>query len=179
MPAFLVTGNPGSGKSTVAAELTRRGYFAIDPDYDEELSYWVDQDGNRVDGHRVDEPGRPEEWGRSHRWVWGRQRLEEVLVAQGEAPLFICGIALNLAEVVHLFDQVFLLRIEATTQESRLVDYDMANPPGRSDAGRQQIREGRAIFEALALSLGAVAVDGSAPTSLIADQLLALTGLST
>ena len=163
----------------MAAELTRRGYCAIDPDYDEELSYWVDQHGNKVDGHRVDEPARPEAWALSHRWVWRRQRLEEVLAAQREVPVFICGIALNQAEVADLFDQVFLLRIDATTQESRLVEYDVANPPGRSETGRQQIREGRAIFEAQMLGLGAVAVDGSAPTTLIADQLLALTGLPT
>jgi predicted ATPase len=34
MPAFLVTGNPGSGKSALARELTRRGLLAIDPDHD-------------------------------------------------------------------------------------------------------------------------------------------------
>jgi predicted ATPase len=39
MAAFLVTGNPGSGKTTLAAELARRGLVAIDPDYDAELSY--------------------------------------------------------------------------------------------------------------------------------------------
>src|SRR6266581_2605889 len=42
MAAFLVTGNPGSGKTTLAAELARRGLVAIDPDYDAELSYWED-----------------------------------------------------------------------------------------------------------------------------------------
>jgi len=39
--AYLVTGNQGSGKSTVAAELVRRGHIAIDSDYDPELSYWT------------------------------------------------------------------------------------------------------------------------------------------
>jgi len=38
--AYLVTGNPGSGKSTVAEELRVRGITAIDPDYDPDLSYW-------------------------------------------------------------------------------------------------------------------------------------------
>ena len=33
MAAFLITGNPGSGKTTLAEELSRRGLIAIDPDY--------------------------------------------------------------------------------------------------------------------------------------------------
>jgi len=42
--AFLVTGNPGSGKSMVADELARRGFAALVPDYDPELSHWLDTD---------------------------------------------------------------------------------------------------------------------------------------
>lgn len=40
MPAFLVTGNPGSGKSALARELAGRGVLAIDPDEDPELAHW-------------------------------------------------------------------------------------------------------------------------------------------
>jgi hypothetical protein len=46
--AFLVTGNPGSGKSTVAAELARRGLVAVDSDDDPELSHWRDGAGRRT-----------------------------------------------------------------------------------------------------------------------------------
>jgi hypothetical protein len=170
VPAFLVTGNPGSGKSALAMELTRRGLSAIDPDHDTELSCWEDGAGNhlfRVDGPRV--PDR--EWLRSHRWVWSRSRLEELLV-RGDGPVFVCGIALNIDQVVDLFDAVFLLHIDETTQEARLVAHDAANPPGRSEAGRQEIRESRTTFEAQMASLGAVVLDGTAPTPVVADELL-------
>jgi len=50
MPAFLVTGNPGSGKSALAAGRVRRGVAAIDPDDDPELAYWEDAAGRRVSG---------------------------------------------------------------------------------------------------------------------------------
>jgi hypothetical protein len=171
MPAFLVTGNPGSGKSTLAKELLRRGLSAIDPDHEAELSHWEDDAGNRVP--LVDAPRVPDrEWLRSHRWVWNRGRLEELLV-QADGPLFVCGIALNVDRVVDLFDAVFLIHIDATTQEARLVAYDAANPPGRNEAGRREIRDGRATFEAQMVSLGAVVLDGTAPTSAVADDLLA------
>ena len=169
MPVFLVTGNPGSGKTALAHELARRGLRAIDPDDDPELSHWEDPAGRWVDG-----PPRPDgEWLRAHRWVWSRSRLVEVIAGPGE-PVFVCGIALNQHELLDLFDQVFLLRIDARTQEARLAAHDAGHPPGRSEAGRQEIRDGRAVFEARLLRLGAIPLDGTAPTARVADELLAV-----
>ena len=176
MAAFLVTGNPGSGKSTVAKELARRGLSTIDPDHDPELSYWEDEAGHKV----LPEDGPPspdEEWLRSHRWVWNRSRLEE-LVAHQEGPLFVCGIALNLDDVLDLFEGVFLLRIDDATQEARLRAHDALNPPGRSETGREEIRSGRPVFEAEMLALGAIPVDGSGPPSSVADELLSMIAAS-
>ena len=106
MPAFLVTGNPGSGKSELARELTRRGVLAIDPDDDPGLAHW--------------------------------------------------------------------LRIDGPTQEARLAAYDAQHPPGRSEAGRNEIREGRTVFETQVLRAGAIALDGTAPTAMVADELISL-----
>jgi hypothetical protein len=89
-------------------------------------------------------------------------------------PVFVCGIALNIDQVLDLFDRLFLLRIDADTQEERLIAHDTSRSPGRSEAGRQQIRDGRPVFEAQMLKLGAVALDGTVSTDAVADQLLAL-----
>lgn len=170
MQAFLVTGNPGSGKSTVAGELSRRGFVALDPDYDPELSHWRDMDGCRTD--RLDGPAAPtEEWILTHRWVWSRTRLEEVL-GRNDGPVFVCGIAVNQHELLDLFLKVFLLMIDEQTQEDRLVAHDRAHPPGRSEAGRQQIRQGRATFETEMLQLGAIPLDGTLPTGTVVDQIV-------
>ena len=171
VPAFLVTGNPGSGKSALAKELTRRGLSAIDPDHDTELSYWEDGAGNHV--LLVDRPrAHDREWLRSHRWMWSRSRLEELL-AREDGHVFVCGIALNIDQVVDLFDAVFLLHIDETTQEARLVAHDAASRPGRTEAGDKKYTAGRAIFEAQMASLGAVVLDGAASTAAVADELLA------
>jgi hypothetical protein len=47
--------------------------------------------------------------------------------------------------------------------------------PGRSRAGRQEIREGRTAFETQMLRAGATALDGTAPTAVVAGELLTLT----
>ena len=52
-------------------------------------------------------------------------------------------------------------------------DQQWLNPPGLNEAGRQAIRDGRPIFEAQMLALGAIALDGTAPTASVADELLA------
>jgi hypothetical protein len=168
MPACLVTGNPGSGKSALAQELSRRGLLAIDPDHDPELSYWEDAAGHRVCG-----PERPdEEWLESHRWVWSRTRMEEILAGRDRA-VFICGIARNQGQLLGLFDRVFLLHIDETTQEARMDAHDALHPPGRGEAGRREIRDGRAVFEAQMLKQGAIAIDATRPTAEVADELLA------
>jgi hypothetical protein len=58
--------------------------------------------------------------------------------------------------------------------EERLLAYEVGHPPGRTDAGRQQIRDGRPVFEAQMIKLGAICLDGTKSTSTVADQLLAL-----
>jgi hypothetical protein len=108
----------------------------------------------------------------THRWIWNRSRLQELLTRQ-QGPVFVCGIALNIGHVLDLFERLFLLRIDADTQEARLLAHDTSHPPGRTAAGRRQIRDGRPVFEAQMLNLGAVALDGTASTHVLADELLA------
>ena len=99
--------------------------------------------------------------------------MAEVLAGQDRA-VFVCGIARNQDELLDLFDRLFLLHVDGPTQEARLAAHDALHPPGRSEAGRQEIRQGRAVFELQLLREGAIALDGRAPPAVVADQLLAL-----
>jgi len=103
--AYLVTGNPGSGKSMMMAELTRRGFQAMDTD---EIAGWVDDD----DRPAVQPAHLTARWLASHRWVWTRAAFEQVLCAAGTAPMFFCGIAVNQRDMLDLFERVFLLTLD-------------------------------------------------------------------
>jgi hypothetical protein len=142
---------------------------AIDPDDDPELSHWEDAAGHPVSG-----PQRPDgQWLASHRWVWNRSRMEQILAGRDQ-EIFVCGIARNQDDLLDLFDRVFLLHIDGPTQEARLDAHDALHPPGRTKAGRQEIRAGRAVLEAHMLRHGAITIDATVPTDAIADKLLAL-----
>jgi adenylate kinase family enzyme len=166
MRAFLITGNPGSGKSTLAEELSQRGQVAIDAD---DLAAWEDSVGMPVKPDaRIDEA-----WQLAHRWVWNRARIETVIAASDhpDGVMFVCGIALNQDQMLDLFERVFLLVIKADAQDARLA---RATSPQRTEGVKQQIREGRPVFQAKMLAAGAMPLDATAPPALLADTVLAL-----
>jgi hypothetical protein len=105
--------------------------------------------------------------------VWNRARLEMVLAGHDRA-VFVCGIARNQDELLNLFDRVLLLHVDVPAQQARLAARDALHRPGRSQADRPEIREGRAVFEAQMLRPGAIVLGGTAPTAVIADEQLAL-----
>jgi adenylate kinase family enzyme len=166
MRAFLITGNPGSGKSTLAAELSRRGHAAIDAD---DVASWENSSGASVQPP----PQVDEAWQLTHRWVWNRTRLEAAIAAADDTTglLFVCGIALNQDRMLDLFEHVFLLMIQADTQDARLAQ---ATSPQRTEGVKQQIRDGRAVFQARMLAAGAIPLDANASPASLADTVLAL-----
>ena len=67
MGAVQIAGCSAAGKSTVAAELARRGLVSIDADDDPGLARFVDQDGTVV----KEEPAAPDlAWLARHNWAW-------------------------------------------------------------------------------------------------------------
>jgi shikimate kinase len=162
--AFLITGNPGSGKTTIANELSRRGLAAADTD---QIAHWETTSGQRV--RRPEHPS--DEWLRRHRWVMSRPRLEETIrtTTAGGQHVYLCGIAANQRDMLDLFTRVFLLSMDYKTQLARL------NTPAnahRNAAQRAQILQGRPAFEHEMRAAGAVVLDGSQPIPDLVDRIL-------
>ena len=139
MSALLITGNPGSGKTMIANELSRRGLAAADTD---QIAHWETTSGEPVS--RSEHPS--DDWLRTHGWVMSRPLLEEIIRVSAMAGqhVYLCGIAANQRDMFDLFTMVFLLSMDHETQLARL------NTPAnahRNAAERAQIFQGRPAFE--------------------------------
>lgn len=109
----LIKGPPGTGKSHLARYFRKRGKNALDGDEIPGLARWVDRSG------RVKEVPTDEEWSELKvKWIWDRQKLEE-LVAKGD-ELYLFGSADNVGDFLDLFDKAFYLRASRELLEKRL-----------------------------------------------------------
>jgi Dephospho-CoA kinase len=162
--AVLITGNPGAGKTSLAAELAKRGHAVIDAD---DIAGWQTPSGVPV----IQPVPASDEWLLSHRWVWSRSRVEAVIAERSSPgrPLFVCGIAINQRDMLDLFDRVYLLTLDHQTQIERMNAPSNAH---RTVAQRAQILDGRPVFESQMQAVGAIALDGRLPTSTLASRIL-------
>ena len=123
----LVTGMSGSGKSTVLAELKRRGHRVIDTDD----AGWI------VETRTV---GGPEP-------VWDLEQIKTLIDDQCTGWLFIAGCVANQGAVYHRFDAVVLLSAPVDVILDRVAD--RANPFGSTAEDRTKIAKDLAAFEPL------------------------------
>jgi len=166
MRAYLVTGNPGSGKSTLAAELSRRGLAAVDAD---ELAFWEDSAG--MPAVRPADSG--DDWLLVHRWVWSGSRIQQAIADLGSRQDGCVGVRHSpqpSRDAGHVPQGVPAghRRADVGSTACRGVP-----GPARPAAVRQQIRDGRPVFQAQMLARGAIPVDATVLPSDFADRLLA------
>ena len=134
-----MTGNPGSGKSTVAAELSRRGFVVLDPDYDPELSHWLDADGRRT--KLLDGPDVPTESGYGHTGGSGTGRGWRS-TSRAVMPLFSSAVLPSTNTNYWTFSVRFICS-ESTTGPKNTVSSRMTAPTRPAGMKRVGSKSGR------------------------------------
>jgi thymidylate kinase len=164
---YLIEGVSGTGKTTVAEELQRRGYHVVDGD--RELAYV----GNPETGEPLDGP--PHEsvtdsltWGYEH-WIWPVDKVKSLVADQRYVKSFFCGGSRNFHHFIDLFDEVFVLDVDLDTLSRRLARRP-ADEFGGKPAERELVARVHATKEGV--PKGGVVVDATAPIERVVDEIL-------
>src|ERR1700749_487116 len=170
MSAVHITGCSGAGKTTIAAELARRGLTAIDADGDPLLARSVDAAGTVAEEPEASET--PDfAWLSRHSWAWDPARLDELIRAAGPATLYVCGGAANELELADRFTHVFLLEIDEPTMLAR-VDARPDNDSGRIGDTREDLPRKLPGLQARLRTSGAIPLDARPPLDRVAAAIL-------
>jgi gluconate kinase len=168
---YLIEGVSGSGKTSVAEELQRRGYHVIHGD--RELSYV----GDPKTGAPLDSPAFKSEtdavaWTHAHH-IWDIDKVKSLLADRGNPVTFFCGGSRNFSRFIDLFDGVFVLNIDRATLNRRLADRPEDEFGGRSveQALITHLHATKADIPA-----DAVSIDATAPLAEVVDGILAKCG---
>ncbi|NUL48581.1 AAA family ATPase [Cellulosimicrobium funkei] len=141
MARILITGMSGAGKTTVLAELRRRGHMTVDTDYD----------GWELPDHRWDEP-----------------RMAQLLASHSD--VVVSGTVENQGVFYDRFEYVVLLTAPLRVLLER-VGARTNNPYGGSEADRNEIAGYVQTVEPLLRRGATHELDGRRPTSDLADEL--------
>lgn len=144
MPRILVTGMSGTGKSTVLAELRRRGRKTVDTDYG---------------GWQL--PGA----------VWDEPRMSQLLAEQSD--VIVSGTVENQGKFYDRFDVVVLLSAPVDVLIERIANRTN-NPYGRTRQDQDEVRQYVLEVEPLLRRGADIELDAQLPVVELADRLEAL-----
>jgi shikimate kinase len=170
-----ITGVPGSGKSTVCAELQACGYASVDAD--DAIGAWV----SRETGETLERPpafaARTPEFYDQHDWCYQADKAEQLAASYAAMACFMGGCGDGENEISHLFAKAFFLHVGADELRHRLLTRTNGPFANASRAVRaaqvERVLPRRAALERTWLRNGFEMVSSMQPlTDVVADILL-------
>lgn len=168
---YLIEGLSGTGKTSVATELQRRGYHVIHGD--RELAYKGDpRTGKPLDGSAHEQNILDAAFGHEHH-LWNVDKVKSLLADRSHPISFFCGGSRNFHHFIDLFDGVFVLDVDLDTLKRRL-----ASRPEDEFGGKPAEREVVLRLHATKEDIpgNAKTIDATAPLASVVDVILSKCG---
>jgi hypothetical protein len=163
----LITGVSGSGKTTIAAELTKREYNALNTDNIAGLCAWVSMETGEI---AADAREPTPDWINRYDWHWNGEKLRELLGQPDD--VFFCGSSGNQSEFYALFDKIFLLQMNDGLIRQRILNNDRDHNYGQMPGELEAILGYYKSFQDKATASGAVIIDADQTLKTIVDYIL-------
>ncbi len=158
---YHIGGLSGTGKSTLYAELARRGHHAVDAD--------------AAFGYFADPVSRlPSQLERRANWMWDTKKLRAFADEPRDAPVFICGGAMNENEFVDLFAKRFMLYVDSDTMLERLLTRTNNDFGKGAEEMAEQLELNMGTVD-YAKRIGSTVIHATRPISEVADDIVRLT----
>ncbi|MBL8163822.1 MAG: AAA family ATPase [Anaerolineae bacterium] len=165
---YLIEGVSGTGKTSVCQELRRRGYAAINGD--RELRYQEDPaTGENTEDVDQSLPTSLSAKLRHEQNIWDVEKVRRLAANQDDEVTFFCGGSRNFKEFIDLFDEVFILDVDAETLNERL-DRRADDDWGKSKSERELILRLHATKEDIPSN--GILVDATQPLVNVVDEIL-------
>ena len=168
---YLIEGVSGAGKTTVGAELRRRGHQVVDGD--RELVYRGDPETGLPTAPETDPPTAA--WMSEHQ-IWDVEKVGAIVANQDEAITFFCGGSRNFAKFRHLFDDVFVLEVDQDTMNRRIDERVALDPTDFGATPEERALIGRLFATKEDVPKDAVSIDATAPFAAVVDDILSRCG---
>ena len=167
MNKIYITGISGTGKTTIAEELKRRGYHAISIDETVGLCSWKNRETNE---RFVGDATLNKEFTDTHKWICDIELLKEHMGTDSKT-VFVLGMASNRDEIADLFDKVLLLQCKPETFLHRL-NTRTNNSFGRDESIQNHMLEWYESFENKMLKNGAISINTDRPINEVVDEVI-------
>ena len=168
---YLIEGVSGTGKTSVAEELQRRGYHVLHGD--RELKYR----GDPKTGKPVSEPAHKNErdkavWQQEHH-LWDIDKVKSVIADHSMAISFFCGGSRNFSKFMDLLDGVFVLNVDDIETIYRRLDERVTRDPtdfgGKPEEKELVARMHRTKED---IPSDGIVIDATQPLTNVVDEIL-------
>jgi dephospho-CoA kinase len=166
MGKYFVSGSAGAGKSSVIAELKKRGFAAFDTDDYPGATRLEDMSGNPKDW-----PPQPIDW---TKYAWNWQKSVIFTLLDSSPTVFVGGVVSNQHEFYKYFDKIFVLTMNDETHSNRLLTRTNKNFGKHPQVLKEELAYRPIREKELLKQSNCSAIDSTQPLGKVVDEILEL-----